>query len=460
MPSDTERGTYNAVLADDEHSDDAVGSLNTPTHKLCSSLSRYRLPLLAAAIAVALTLLVAAILLHTTTTSIPTPPKERVEPEDTSHLIEPTIPLGSPLRTQYTVSPDSIAFFRELVQTRGLVDGYNATLMVGITNYGYRDFTYNWLCYVQRHNITNFLLTCVDTASCDELRLLGYGRHLLLWDDLTHDSTLAAQCGGDTGTHKYRSACFNRQTKSKALLVLTSLLAGYNTVLTDMDISLVHNPFLYMPLQFDWEIQLEPHELCTGWYYNAASPIAIRMQSDVLYAMAQHPDMDDQVAYSVWMAYQLYVTAEAELRQHVFPLNRQLFPIGQQFGSADAVLWHNNWLTTADEKRDRMRDKNLYLYQETETRAATSAYVSQLPAEATSVDETGKRLPVWRALNGGGVVATPPTTSLLVCAVCAACVGLTPAVAPLRATYPGPLLTDNFTDYTAPWPEPLLKRIK
>ena len=388
------------------------------------------------------------------------PSKRRAEPEDASLLIEPSIDLGQPLHRQYAVSNDSIAYFRHFVQSNGLVDAHNSTLLVGVTNYGYRDFTYNWLCFVRRHNITNFLLACIDTDSCDELRLLGYGRHALLLDDLTHDSTLAAQCGGDTGTHKYRSACFNRQTKAKALLVLTSLLAGYHTLLSDMDISLVHHPLLYMPLSFDWEVQLEPHELCTGWYYCAATPTAIRMQSDVLHAMAQHPDMDDQVAYSVWAAYQLYVSSDADVRQHIFPLSRRLFPIGQQFGSGDAVLWHNNWLETADEKRQRMRDYNIYLYQEAETAAAATAYVAQLPSEATEVDKRGRRSPMWRPVNGSEAVATPPSASLLVCSICTPCIGLTPSVKPLRSTFPGPLLTHDFTDYTAPWPEPLVDRIK
>ena len=455
MPSDAERGSYNVVAAEDEHAEETEGSVqcydSLIAYRPHFSPSRHRLLL-----AVVGALLLAAVYLYLTAATS----KRRTPAEDASHLIEPSLNLGHPIRRQYAVSADSVSLFRHRVSASGLVDSYNNTLMVGLTNYGYRDFTYNWLCYVRRHNLTNFLLACVDVQSCDELRLLGYGRHALLLDELIHDPTLAAQCGGGSGTHDYRSACFNRQTKSKALLVLTSLLAGYNTVLTDMDISLVHNPFLYMPLSFDWEVQLEPHELCTGWYYNAASPIAIRMQTEVLHAMAQHPDMDDQVAYNVWAAYQLYVSSDADVRQYVFPLSRELFPIGQHFGGPHAVLWHNNWLESAKEKRQRLRDRNMYLYQEAETAAAAAAYVAQLPFGMTSVDEKGVRSPIWRSVNGSGVAATPPSVPLLVCASCAPCVGLTPSVPPLRSTFPGPLLTHDFADYTAPWPEPLIDRIK
>ena len=462
MPDTAERGTYNVLAAEDEHNIEeatiASSHHDTPTYKLHLPLSRHRLLRLLAPAAAALVLLTALALYLTS--PAPPPPKQRVQPEDPSLLFEPNITLGEPLPRHHAVSAESIAYFRHVVDTRGLVQSSNSTLLVGLTNYGYRDFTYNWLCFTRRHNITNFLLACVDIESCDELRLLGYGRHLLLLDELTHDSTLAAECGGSSGTHQFRSACFNRQTKSKALLVLTSLLAGYNTLLTDMDISLVHNPLLYMPLQHDWEVQLEPHELCTGWYYNAATPIAIRMQSEVLYAMAQHPDLDDQVAYSVWTAYQLYVSGGDDVRRTVFPLNRRLFPIGQQFGAPDAVLWHNNWLLTADEKRQRMHEHNIYLYQQNNTADAAAAYIAQLPPESTRLDESGRRWPVWRPVNGSGVVASGPAEVLLVCAVCEPCVGLVPAVKPLRATFPGPLLTHNFTDYTAPWPEPLLDRIQ
>ena len=372
--------------------------------------------------------------------------------ENPSFLAHHGVDMRHPVPRQHKVSSLAVTQFRHLVESTGLVAGYNNTLMVGVTNYGYRDFAYNWLCFARRLNLTNFLLACVDTQSCDELRLLGYGRHVLLLDELIHDPHMA-ECGGATGTHSYRTACFNRQTKMKAQIVLISLLAGYNTVLTDMDISLVHNPFLYMPLQHDWEIQLEPHELCTGWYYNAASANAIRMQTEVLHLMEHHTENDDQVMYNVWTAYQLFLDSADEVKRRIFPLNRQLFPIGQQFGDTKAVLWHNNWLMTADEKRNRSVEKGVYLYQQADTTAATMAYIAQLPADATRVDEMGQPWPIWDR-------ATAPAAPLLVCSVCSVCDTVVPAVSPLRSTFPGPLLTTNFSEYAAPWPTELLQRIK
>ena len=377
---------------------------------------------------------------------------------DISSMLQRGVDIGQPVSVPYNVSARAVSQLRELVDSNGLVSSYNNTLMVGITNYGYRDFAYNWLCFVRRLQLTNFLLACVDEESCDELRLLGYGKHIVMLDELFPES-ISSECKG-RHTHNFRSTCFNRHTTLKTRLVLTSLLAGYNTVLTDMDISLVHNPFLYMPLTHDWEIQLEPHELCTGWYYNAASATSIRIQAEVLHLLERYVNnkLDDQAMYNVWMAYRLFVHSEDDLARYIFPLNRQLFPIGQHYGDTRAVLWHNNWLTSADKKRNRSRLTNTYLYDETETVAATKAYIDRLSLNVTRFDASGNRTAIWRAVNGHAV-ATPPSSHLLVCKVCVPCANNTPAAPPLRSTFPGPLLTHNFTQYGSAWPSHLVYRV-
>ena len=380
--------------------------------------------------------------------------------DDTTYMLSHGIDLRPPIPRQFEVDAHTVTRFRELIRAKGLVDGYNNTLILGITNYGYRDFAYNWLCFIRRVNLTNFLLACVDKESCEELTLLGYGKHVVLLDELIPSTGNYSGLCDSAATHKFRSPCFNRQTKLKTHLVLISLLAGYNTVLSDMDISLVHNPFLYMPLSFDWEIQLEPDDLCTGWYYNAATPLAIRMQAEVLYAMGQHPQYDDQVLYNAWAAYQLFINSDDFVRRFIFPLNRELFPNGKSFATSNAVLWHNNWLTTAQEKRERMKQHMIYLYQEAETQSAVKAYVAQLPVGLTNGTERDNNKPVWRAMNGSSSrTAISPPNPLLVCAVCTACVNLTAAQPPLRSTFPGKLLISNFTNYTSPWPRFLLSRL-
>ena len=310
----------------------------------------------------------------------------------------------------------------------GLVDGYNATLIVGVVNFGYLDFALNWLCFLQRHHLNNFLLGCVDAQSCDALRQLGYGAHVISLDALVGDPGLAA-CGGAV-THSFRTPCFNKAAQMKSLLVLTSLLAGYHTLMSDMDISFVNNPLLYMPLTHQWEMQLEPREFCTGFYYNTASAFSIRMQTEVLNGVELYPHRDDQVMYNKWVEWHHYMTPLA-MERSLFPLSEQLFPNGQHYASKQAVIHHNNWLTTADEKRQRARKEGLYLYN------ATATQRRQQEAQQRSNASSGSSSSGWRPLQ----------STLLSCDFCFACEKMVPPVPPLRMRFPGPLLVTNFSAY-------------
>ena len=107
------------------------------------------------------------------------------------------------------------------------------------------------------------------------------------------------ECGGSE-THAYRTRCFNRQTELKSLLVLTALLTGHNVLLSDMDISFVHNPLLYMPLSHYWEMQLEPIEWCTGFYYVQSNPFTVQMESAVIAGIRRNKDKDDQEIFNKW----------------------------------------------------------------------------------------------------------------------------------------------------------------
>jgi len=74
--------------------------------------------------------------------------------------------------------------------------------------------------------------------------VLGYGAHVILLADLLNQPELRS-CGGGK-THNFGSRCFVVQVRTKESLVLASLLAGYDTILSDMDISFIKNPLLYM----------------------------------------------------------------------------------------------------------------------------------------------------------------------------------------------------------------------
>jgi len=223
------------------------------------------------------------------------------------------------------------------------------------------------------------------------------------------------------------------------MLVLTSLLAGYNTFLCDMDIQFIHNPFLYLPLQHYWEMQLEPIEWCTGFYYNKMNDWTITMQMEVLAGISANPLIDDQEVYNKWIAYHRLITPEI-LNSQLFPLDYELFPIGKQYGSPTAVIQHNNWLFGANDKRQRQIKWGLLLYNQTKTEQKKAEYQELLKKQSDSNSTS----PPPPRLN------YPSHPSLLVCEYCVACESMKPKLPPLRATWPGPLIITNFTGYRGP----------
>jgi hypothetical protein len=322
------------------------------------------------------------------------------------------------------VNREAVNTLRKHVTEQKLVEGWDNLLFIGIINLGYIDFAYNWICFMQRHGLTNFLLGTVDDASHVELTRLGYGRHLISLKSLLHDPVLEA-CGGDQ-THDFRTDCFNKQTQGKALLVLTALFAGYDILLTDMDIHIIHNPLLYMPLNHSWEMQLEPNEWCSGWYYNKASPLTIRMQHEVLDVFDRLDHLDDQQAYNHWIrAYRLL--KDPELRRHLWSLNRQLFPNGEgiHYASKQGVIQHNNWIMKAVDKRIRQKQHGLHPYNKDATDAKVKEFMTTNPDEQKLLHHD----------------------SLLVCDECTVCKDYHPALKPLREKYPGPITVADIAPY-------------
>ena len=334
------------------------------------------------------------------------------------HGVDTNSMVGDRRRSR-RIAPSAVELLHSHVQRHQLVEEWDNLLIVGVVNFGYIDLAYSWLCFMRRLGLTNFVLGTVDAASQDALIALGYEAHVLSLHVLFNDSALEA-CGGNQG-HAWQSVCFNKQTQAKSLLVLTSLFAGYDTLLCDMDISIIHNPFLYMPLSHTWEMQLEPAEFNTGWYFSKASAQSIRMQHELLDVYDSHDGADDQVSFNLWVkAYRSL--RPKELKEDLFTLNRALFPNGQgdHYASASGVIQHNNYLVGVEAKRTRQKEKGLALY---------------------NADSTNAKLAEAKASQ------SPPSTSSLVCDECVACQSMKPSAPPLRDHFPGPLKTTDFTPY-------------
>jgi len=190
------------------------------------------------------------------------------------------------------VEESALEILRDHLQSTDIVQGN--VLIVAIANGGFMPMVLNWLCYLERHKITNFLIGTADDESEIQLRSLGYGHNVMSMPRMFNDSDYA-DCR-DNKAHGYRSRCFNRYAEFKLKLVIATLLLGHDMILCDLDVIFIHNPLLYMPLIHDWEFQLEPHHFCAGFYFNRACTFTVEMQMQVFQGILNRRELDDQVS--------------------------------------------------------------------------------------------------------------------------------------------------------------------
>ena len=321
------------------------------------------------------------------------------------------------------------------------------TLFVGYVSYGYIDFAYNWICHLQRNRISNFIIGAQDAETYNEMAAMGYERHVILLSKLFNDTTLETECGGAASGsgHNWRSACFAKQTRLKMQFNLYLLAAGYDIVMVDMDISLIKNPLLYMPLTHALESQvdkLEPLEsgehFCTGFYYARSGPVSINMHTHYVWLIVNLPgNGDDQTAMKLWYMYHSKLDPFG-MKYHVFRLNHHLFPVGfeEHYGDKRAVIQHNNRIQGAVAKRKRVAQRNLLLY----NASATAIKLSARPRRRISSSNSAHTEAV--------VIGTSESvsTTALVCDVCTVC-DETPHLPPLRSEFP-PRIDEVLADVT------------
>ena len=140
------------------------------------------------------------------------------------------------------------------------------------------------------------------------------------------------------------------------------------------------------------------------------------------------------------------------IEQQVFPLDRALFPIGKEYGQPGAVVQHNNWVFGAEEKRQRQRDHGLYLFNHTSTNRSVAGWLATQQAQGVNV--TGLRYAVGAKEAAAAVDITTSSPrpdwgthgELLQCDVCVACANMPAAVAPLRTSWPGKSVRQQYKE--------------
>lgn len=102
--------------------------------------------------------------------------------------------------------------------------------IITVTNYGYKDFTLNWLINMKKLNLTKFLVFCYDTKVYGFLKSRGYIDNLLIVPDEWLDSKLASDFT-DWNTSDY-----NEIVRAKSNVWYQMLSHNHHILFSDPDV--------------------------------------------------------------------------------------------------------------------------------------------------------------------------------------------------------------------------------
>lgn len=276
-------------------------------------------------------------------------------------------------------------------------------------NYAYRRLALNFICNLNRLNISNYIVLAMDRPVFDYLSQRD--AHVFFHDlrrepvisrpnvhSITHRRLLASipsslpvgsRIGNDTA-HQFGTAAFVETSRRKSLLVLRLLTLGYTVLFSDVDVVWVSNPIprmleatTHFVLQSDRSSALpdEPlnYNFNSGLYLARATPqTIIAMRAIIKYAYAIR--RSEQKAFN-------YVLCGAFKDHHAGPGSRvgateciyssagttaQALPLDAFPNGSDESLWkpssdftrqhpnviavHANYVADREQKERRIRD--------------------------------------------------------------------------------------------------------
>lgn len=316
---------------------------------------------------------------------------------------------------EFQLDPQAVMAFKHHIQENAILTNHDQVLIVTVANMDYSDFASNWICHMHRHDINNWIIACTDYEVCHYLAQLGYASHTINILDMFDSDALRACEGKNT---RYGDPCFIEHTKTKMRLVTISLLAGFNTMVLDLDVTLVQNPLLYLPMQHWLEIQLDnedPQTVNAGFYYVQSNAFNILMCLQVMHMIVPgHGDEQDNFNRYLARSIKYFPLL---MKDEIMILSPRVFPSGRQWNLASGVIQHNNWIEGSTKKRERQKDKGYLIFDQQQT---------QNKLDNQTADQNFP----------------------LVCHECTGCALYKALVEPLRHEVGGPLLTTQFRDYS------------
>ena len=157
--------------------------------------------------------------------------------------------------------PNIVKAFKDALTKHA--DPQKKDIAISLIDYGYLDLAVNLYMFYQRVNLTNFLFVSSDNKACDALA-----------KEVPNVPCVQYVFDADAAkASSFGSAAFVRKTHRKTKIVLDALMLKFNVLLVDLDIVFFKNPFPYLDICSDCDLQVQwDHGMaCSGFYFVRAT---------------------------------------------------------------------------------------------------------------------------------------------------------------------------------------------
>jgi len=261
-------------------------------------------------------------------------------------------------------------------------------LIISLANYDYLPMIKNWIYFIRKLHINNYVVFALDKKLYDELKKLNISTYFL-----KTDKPLSRE------VPSYGSVEFKKVTRMKLEITYKLLKEGLSILVSDLDTIWLSNPMEYMGLDSDFDIQIQfesrgfdiddPFQgrlYNTGLYYARSNKKTIRLFKNALNDMKRYlenspdniPNREDQYFFnkvirtnkdwvSVSTSGSINIRDKTKLQLRVldpvrFPNGHSYFKGGKDFRKRKIkpVVIHANFLATINEKIEALKKFNYW----------------------------------------------------------------------------------------------------
>jgi hypothetical protein len=253
------------------------------------------------------------------------------------------------------------------VMNRNKLDSVN---MVTVSNYGFRNFTLNWIISLKRHGYSKFVVFSFDHQLIEFLAKKGYRKQVVLvppeWLDYNISANMSGYMQGD-----YINLC-----KSKVNIVYGLLTRNYSVLYSDTDVVflsphvLTHilfqyaNSFAELLYMQDTEGRTKVHN--GGFFWATPTRFVIRLLQRLIEAQRLDKAMHDQGIMQYMLGGSSFNDSRVDTLDSMLYVNGKdhfNLKLNDKFSIAPLVV-HVTYTLYPEEKMSKLRDRNYWFSDE------------------------------------------------------------------------------------------------